>query len=274
MVPERCDSAIARGVALPRRTRGARSGIPVAAPEGVRACSLCIDSSPYMAPEISHFVFVDFENVPSVDLALLEGKPVHVTLFIGEKQTRLDFALVRQIHRYASQVRLIPVGASGRNALDLVLAAHLGRAMGEREAAEFTIISRDHDFDPVVAHFSASGVSVRRAPDLAALPIFRPAKPRAPLGGRRATESKQPASAVSPPAPLATPSRRQAKLERLAEQMKTKSHRPKTRVSLLHHIDTVFGPQLAPADQEAILAELLGRKLFTIPDGKKVVYAD
>ncbi len=227
-----------------------------------------------MAPEITHFVFVDFENVPSVDLALLEGKPVHVTLFIGEKQTRLDFALVRQIHRYASQVRLIPVGASGRNALDLVLAAHLGRAMAEREAADFTIISRDHDFDPLVAHFSAGGVSVRREPDLAALPIFRPAKPRAPLGGRRTTEAKQPASAASQPTPSAALSRRQAKLERLVEQMKTKSHRPKTRVSLIHHIDTVFGPQLAPTDQEAILAELLGRDLFTIPDGKKVVYAD
>src|SRR4051812_27262518 len=82
------------------------------------------------APDVRpmNHVFVDFENVPSVDLSLIRGRPVDVTLLIGEKQRRLDLDLVRQIHEHATQVSLVEVGASGRNALDLVLAWHLGHA--------------------------------------------------------------------------------------------------------------------------------------------------
>ncbi|MES1168419.1 MAG: hypothetical protein ABUL61_04545, partial [Oleiharenicola lentus] len=66
----------------------------------------------------TYFVFVDFENVPTADLGLVEGKPVHVTFLIGKKQTWLDLTLVKQIHRLATQVELVEVGASGHNALD------------------------------------------------------------------------------------------------------------------------------------------------------------
>jgi hypothetical protein len=63
-------------------------------------------------------VFVDFENVHEVDLGLVEGKPVQVTLLIGKNQKKIDLALVQQIRRLAAQVALVEVGASGRNALD------------------------------------------------------------------------------------------------------------------------------------------------------------
>lgn len=32
----------------------------------------------------TQYVFIDFENVPSLDLGLIEGKSVHVTLLIGK----------------------------------------------------------------------------------------------------------------------------------------------------------------------------------------------
>jgi len=74
-------------------------------------------------------VFVDFENVPEVDLGLVEGKPVHVTILIGKNQKKIDLPLVQQIRRLAAQVELVEVGASGRNALDLTLAYYLGQAV-------------------------------------------------------------------------------------------------------------------------------------------------
>lgn len=226
-----------------------------------------------MLTTFSHFVFVDFENVPSVDLALVDGKPVHVTLLIGEKQKRLELALVRQIHQHAAQVSLIEVGASGRNALDLVLAAHLGRAMFEYPDAEFTIISRDHDFDPLVAHFSANRMRVVREPDFSALPVFGAPKASAPIGRSRGA-AKPAASArkvAVPPAP--SPNPRQKKMDGLIARLRTRTNRPKTRDSLLHHINTVFGQKLPTEEQEGILNELLARGIFTISHGKKLVYS-
>ncbi|MBI2498594.1 MAG: hypothetical protein HYV75_11965 [Opitutae bacterium] len=73
------------------------------------------------AESFTHFVFVDFENVPSIDLALVAGKPVHVTLLIGKNQTKRETSLSVQLHAHAGQVAPIEVGASGRNALDMVL---------------------------------------------------------------------------------------------------------------------------------------------------------
>lgn len=226
------------------------------------------------AAAVSHFVFVDFENVPAVDLALVANKPVHVTLLIGEKQKKLELALVRQIHQHAGQVSLIEVGASGRNALDLVLAAHLGRAMFEHPDAEFTIISRDHDFDPLVAHFSAAGRRVSREPDFSALPVFGGLKAATPIGRSRPAAPK-PAAAprkAATPAALA-PNPRQKKMDSLISRLRGKTHRPKTWDSLLHHINTVFGQKLSAAEQEGIAHELRTRGIFTIPDGKKLVYS-
>lgn len=229
-----------------------------------------------MPAPFSHFVFVDFENVQSVDLALLAGKPVHVTLLIGEKQKRLEVPMVKQMIQHPGQVSLIEVGASGRNALDLVLAAHLGRAMAEHPTAEFTIISRDHDFDPLVAHFSVAGRRVSREPDFSALPVFGGVKAAAPVAHRRhaapkpaASPRKAAAHAASSPAP----NTRQKKMEGLIARLRGKTHRPKTRDSLLHHINTVFGQKLSAAEQEGIANELRDSGIFTIPDGRKVVYS-
>lgn len=229
----------------------------------------------YIPPAMTftHFVFVDFENVPSVDLALLEGKPVHVTLVIGEKQTRLELALVRHIHRYAQQVDLIEVGASGRNALDFVLAAHLGRAMHEHPDAEFAIISRDRDFDPLVVHFKARKMRVVRAPEFSALPVFGAPKPATPTTRSRVAAKPAPTAKKTVAAVAANPDVRQEKIEKLVTGLSSIPNRPKTRDSLLHYIRTAFGQKIPAEEQEGILNELLPRGIFTIPDGKKLVYA-
>lgn len=223
-----------------------------------------------MPEPFSHFVFVDFENVQSIDLALVEGKPMHVTLLIGEKQKRLDLALVRQIHRHARQVSIIEVGASGRNALDLVLAARLGQSMRENSGATFAIISRDHDFDPLVAHFSADQVRITREPEFSALPIFGSATPTA--AGARSLKTS-PRGAKLPPTPASAAALRQKKLDGLVARLRAKSNRPKTRDSLLHHINTVFGQKLTVDAREEILTELLAFRIFTIQNGTKLTYS-
>jgi len=60
--------------------------------------------------------------------------------------------LVEQIQQFASQVKLVKVGGSGHNALDLTLACYLGRAIERAPSARFAIVSKDKDFTPMIIH--------------------------------------------------------------------------------------------------------------------------
>ncbi|HUR56973.1 MAG TPA: PIN domain-containing protein [Opitutaceae bacterium] len=224
-----------------------------------------------------HFIFVDFENVPGIDLAAVKGKPVHVTLLLGEKQKRLELALVRQIHDLGrEQVELIEVGASGRNALDLVLAAHLGRCTLQHPNAEFVIISKDKDFDPLIRHLLASKLRVERHPDFSALVFLGAARPkpaqvpaptnRAP-SARVAAPARQASSAAKPAPPPAD------KFEKLVARLQSHAGpRPKRKDRLLHHIGTAFGNKLTEPELETRAEQLVRRGVLVIDRNDKVTY--
>jgi hypothetical protein len=194
----------------------------------------------------THHVFVDFENVHTVDLALIAGKSVHVTLLIGEKHTRLDLALVRQIHGYASQVSMVGVAASGRNALDLVLAYHLGQSATLHPQGTFYIVSKDKDFNPLIAHLRTDHVDVSRHEEFAALPFLATA-PR-----------------------TAEPDDRLPKLiDRLANKTKA---RPVRRQTLLSHIHAFYSNRLSPVELEDVVKTLEQRGIIAIDARGKVSY--
>jgi hypothetical protein len=194
----------------------------------------------------THSVFVDFENVPTVDLALIADQPVHVTLLIGEKQKRLDLALVRQIHRHASRVTLIEVGGSGRNALDLVLACHLGKAVVTHPRGIFHIISKDKDFNPLIAHLRADEVNVARHDAFAALPFLR-----------AAPETVEP----------------DERLAKLIDRLRHKTaSRPVRRKTLLSHIHAFYANRLSQEEVEAVIATLQQQGIITIDDKGRVSY--
>lgn len=146
-------------------------------------------------PDFTHFIFVDFENVQDVDLTLAKDKTVHVTLLIGAKQTKVPTKLATQLHSFAAQVAPIEVGGSGRNALDLTLAMYLGREIERHPQASFVIVSRDQDFDPMIAHLRGAGAHVERVSAFASVPALAPAR-----------KSARPAKAARTPAPR-TPAR-------------------------------------------------------------------
>jgi hypothetical protein len=239
-----------------------------------------------------HHVFVDFENVPTVNLEMVATQPVAVTLLIGEKQKRMDLTLVRQIHQHAAKVTLVEVGASGRNALDLVLACHLGRAAAQHPERRFYIVSKDKDFNPLIAHLRAEKVDVTRHDSFDALPFLaavtarppasapvpamtgRAAKPEArrPVRPARLVDSEPASAKAAPPAKEPTPevSDRLAKLiDRL--QHRTKA-RPVRRKTLLSHINAFHANGLAPAEVEAIVDTLIARGLITIDERGRVTY--
>jgi len=222
------------------------------------------------ATAFTHFVFVDFENVPKVDLGLVAGKPVHVTLLIGKNQGKVDFALVDQIHRLAAQVELVKIGASGHNALDLTVAYYLGRAVERGSGGQFHIVSKDKDFEPMIAHAAEQGVRVTRCDSFEALP-FLPAKPKksGPVKQPTPVKTATPAKAL---APVVAPTA-EVRLEKLITRLKHHSApRPKKKGSLLAHISTAFGGRLPEAEQNEKLAELIARGVLTIGPKDQVAY--
>jgi hypothetical protein len=218
-----------------------------------------------------HFIFVDFENVPRVHLDAVKGKPVHVTLLLGEKQKRLELALVRQIHELGrEQVELIEVGASGRNALDMVLAAHLGRCTLQHPDAAFVIISKDRDFDPLIAHLVAAKLRVERHPDFSTLVFLGSPKPK-PAPAPRFAPAR-----VAPTRPAARPTTVPVDtFEKLVGRLRSHAGpRPKRKDRLLHHISTAFGNKLTEAELNAHAVELVRRGVLTIDAKGKVTYPD
>lgn len=218
----------------------------------------------------SSFVFVDFENVPSVDLALVEGKAAHVTLMIGKNQTKIDFALVEQIQRMADQVELVKLDASGRNALDLTLANYLGRAIERRPEAQFCIVSKDKDFEPMIGHLVAKGMKVVRCDSFGALPFLSKARKsaagRANASARAAVTAKASATQIEDVSDV--------RLEKLVSRLTNSlGSRPKKKSGLLAHINTAFGNKLGPAEQAAKLDELVQRGVLSIDDAHRVTYA-
>ena len=76
----------------------------------------------------TQYIFVDYENVHDVDLALLAGKAAVVELVLGEQHQTLPVAMVDWLMEYREQIKLVKTAKSGRNALDFVLAYRIGVA--------------------------------------------------------------------------------------------------------------------------------------------------
>lgn len=215
-------------------------------------------------PGFTHLVLVDFENVQAIDLGLIEGKAVHVTLLIGKSQQKLDLNLVRQIHRQHTQVAMVEVGGSGRNALDLTLAFYLGEAVARAPAVEFCIVSKDKDFDPMIAHLKTRSVNVGRFDAFTALP-FLPVVPAPP---KKTPRIKKP---LASSAEKNTPA--DEKLQKLITRLKNNlGPRPKRKDSLLHHIGNAFGNKLSPEEQSDLLQQLIAGGVVQIDAMDKVTY--
>lgn len=213
----------------------------------------------------THFVFVDFENVPEVDLSAISGQPVLVTLLIGKNQKKIDLELVEQIQAFAAQVKLVKVGGSGHNALDLTLACYLGRAIERAPKAVFAIVSKDKDFAPMIAHLIDHDVEVARYDSFAALPFLHHRKPVTPPKSAPATKTSAPAK--KPP---------EDRCAKVIARLKNPGNRnrPSDEAALHAHIKSALGKQASDAKVADIVRELVTDHALTITPQGKVSYLD
>ena len=128
-----------------------------------------------LPPPMNH-VFVDYENVHEIDLAVIGRKCVTFTLLLGAKQSKLDVSLVEKMIGNAASVHLLRLSSSGKNALDFALAFYLGKAATIDPTGCFHIVSKDTGFDPLIEHLRSRHINVRRYDDFSTLTFQAPAK--------------------------------------------------------------------------------------------------
>jgi hypothetical protein len=169
-------------------------------------------------------VFVDFENVHEVDLAIIGTKAVSFTLLLGARQTKLDAELVEKLLEHAASVHLVRLTTSGRNALDFALAYYLGRAAMADPTGYFHIVSKDTGFDPLVEHLRSRHINAHRHDGFSTLTFSPPPKP-----------------------PAAFPS--EDLLARVLEHLRRNTtNRPKRKRTLVSHLRAFAGKTATEAD--------------------------
>lgn len=192
-------------------------------------------------PPMNH-VFVDFENVRSVELSAVGRSNFVFHLFLGPNNVKLDVDLVDRLLASSQSVKLIRSPKPGKNALDFVLAYHLGQAVQSEPKAKFHLVSQDAGFDALVELLKTRQVKVKRYVDwqwvkqIQHPAVGNPPEPKSPV-----KEAGLSASA--------------AKLQ-LSLSMNGKN-RPKKKKTLVNRAKDAMGKDTTDEQAEAVVAELI-----------------
>ncbi len=198
-------------------------------------------------------VFVDCENVPQFEPAIIGVPGVSVTLFVGARQQKLEVPLVEKLLEHAATVSLVRVEVVGRNALDFALAWHLGRRCTQNPSASFRIVSADKGFDSLVSHLRSRGVAVWRHDRFADLPFL--------------SATAVPGKKASAPAPAESPFDRA-----VAHLSRNASNRPKKQATLVSHFRSMLGKDATDAAAQALVEQLRTAGHLSIDAKNAVTY--
>ena len=171
-------------------------------------------------------MLVDLENIQRFDLGKAPPN-ARIKIFVGQTQSKLPTALVRQAQALGSRLQWVTIDGNGPNALDFHIACHLGEGICKYPKAEFVIFSNDKGFDPLVRHLVARGLKCRRDDQARATPA-----PRAPL-----------------------PAHAQAVADLLKRSEKNK--RPRKRATLHNYLATHFNKKLTGEEIKKAVEHLL-----------------
>ena len=233
-------------------------------------------------PPLDH-VFVDYENVQALDLAVIGNKGVTFTLLVGPHKKKLDVELVEQLFSHAASVELVRLTTSGRNALDFTLAYYIGRAVAADPSGFFHIVSKDTGYDPMIEHLQSRHIRVRRHNDFSALTFSSLPKPQAPAAveaSRTAPAAPKPRPPITAKTPRTSPPPAKQKapgeekpLTRVLEHLRTHpTNRPKRRKTLASHLSALLGKQPTEGGIEKLIDELIAAGHIAIDAKNAVTY--
>ena len=100
----------------------------------------------------THYVLIDYENVPLRSLALLTGTQFRVLVFLGPNNRNLPTEFVMAVQKLGDRAEYIALEKSGKNALDFHITYYLGTLAAADPGGCFRIISADTGFDSLLQH--------------------------------------------------------------------------------------------------------------------------
>lgn len=111
----------------------------------------------------ANYVLIDYENVQPEDFEALTGEPVRIKVFLGPKQAKIPLPMVRAIQPLGSNVEYIQSEVGGPEALDLLIAYHIGELSSREPLATFRIISKDKGYRSLIQHLKNKRVCAERS---------------------------------------------------------------------------------------------------------------
>lgn len=193
----------------------------------------------------TNYVLVDYENVQPTDLAMLNGGPFKVKVFLGANQAKIPVALAAAMQGLGGDAEYVLLESSGSNALDFHIAYYIGLLSAQDPAAFFHIVSKDTGFDPLIKHLKTKGVFSQRSVSISAIPFFKPA----------------------------LPSGSDAQIEVVvAHLVKLKAAKPRAEKTLLSTLHALFKKELSEHQLAALFTSLCKRGIVKV-DGTKVSYS-
>ena len=188
----------------------------------------------------THYILIDYENVQTKSLAVLQGAPnqaFHIMVFVGTNQSKIPIELVSSMQSFGEKAEYIQITGSGRNALDFHIAYYLG-ALTEREPkAIFHVISKDTGYDQLIRHLKAKRINVARQKDLFDIPWL-------------SSDNKKPAD---------------EQLTAIVENLSARGNsRPRKVKTLKNSIHSLFGNKLEPERIDNLVKDLQERKYIVV----------
>jgi hypothetical protein len=209
---------------------------------------------PYVHKSI---LLVDYENVGNVELAAIPTN-VHVPFFFGASQRSVPTDFMKAALRLGDRFVPIDIEGQGTNALDFHIAYYLGEFLSTERESTCVILSKDKGFDPLVKHLQRRGFNVRRVcsivdafPDSTECPVATAA---------HRVQKRSPVNSTA--TPVASWELALSWLRGMQARV-----RPRKRKSLIAHLRTHFGSNLAEPELQQLVDRLITEKKLSEVNG-------
>ena len=214
------------------------------------------------------YILIDFENVQPDKMGTLGDGAFKIKVFVGAKQSRVSVGMASALQALGSAAEYVQIEGSGRNALDLHIAYYIGRLSVEEPSAVFHIVSKDKDYDPLIAHLKKQKIVCHKWSAVTDIPHPRHVAPKpAPVPKLAARLVSKAAPKQSPPtAPL-------NRVDKVIDNLQKRARaQPSTLKALTSTIRALYRGKVIPdAEVDGIVGELEQRGLIIVKDGK-VIY--
>ena len=188
----------------------------------------------------THYILIDYENVQTKSLSMLQGasnQEFRIMVFVGANQSKIPIELVSSMQSFGTKAKYVQITGSGRNALDFHIAYYLGKLTESDRDAIFHVISKDTGYDQLIKHLKGMRIDVTRQKDLFDIPWLSSA-------------NKKPAD---------------EQITAIVKNLSARgSSRPRKMKTLKNSINSLFDNKLDPGKIDSLVQDLQERKYVVI----------